>query len=44
MSFVAEALAAGHITDELVDPGTVNTQVGLRKYSLNILRIFLEIF
>ena len=37
MSFVAEALAAGHITDELVDPGTVNTQVGLRKYSSNIL-------
>ena len=34
MNFVVQALAAGNITDEFVDPGTVNTQVGLRKYSL----------
>ena len=37
MNFVVQALAAGNITDEFVDPGTVNTQVGLRKYSSNIL-------
>ena len=33
MDSVVQALAAGNITDEFVDPGTVNTQVGLRKYS-----------
>ena len=37
MDSVVQALAAGNITDEFVDPGTVNTQVGLRKYSSNIL-------
>ena len=33
MNFVVQALAAGNITDEFVEPGTVNTQVGLSKYS-----------
>ena len=33
MDSVVQALTAGNITDEFVDPGTVNTQVGLRKYS-----------